>query len=122
MKTRALTPDEISSLPDSFTQSFDIARVRLIGRTHNPFARGKILALHYELYWKNYPEDFTALCPSMRSLLMHELCHVWQYETGRLSVWRYLSQPKNWAYGYHYDTSKTFDDYPTEKQADLLQD
>ena len=97
-------------------------RLRLINRTHNPFAAGKILVRGYNIYWKNYPEDFTQQSLKVQALLMHELCHVWQYASGRLTAWRYLSRPRNWAYGYVFDPDKDFDDYPTERQADLLQD
>ena len=119
---RGLTPNEIDLLPSGFISQIDIERVRLIDRKHNPFIGRKIVARGYDLYWPNYPLDFTAAPPAAQSLLMHELCHVWQYATGRLTAWRYLTRPKNWAYGYEFETSKNFDDYATEKQADLLQD
>jgi len=122
IRTRGLSPDEIALLPSGFITHIDIVRLRLIGRTHNPFAQGKIVARGYDLYWRDYPEDFTRLALSARGVLVHELCHVWQYATGRLSAWRYLTRPKNWIYGYEFDPRKAFDDYPIEKQADLLQD
>ena len=122
ISTRGLTPNEIALMPSGFISQIDISKVRLIGRTHNPFAIGKIVARGYDLYWKNYPQDFTQEPLSARSLLVHELCHVWQYATGRLTAWSYLSRPKNWIYGYEFDPRKNFDDYDIEKQADLLQD
>lgn len=68
------------------------------------------------------PDDFTREPLIIQSLLIHELCHVWQYETGRLSAFRYLIDPRNWRYSYRVNSDAEFDDYPTEKQADLLQD
>ena len=121
-RTRNLTPDEIALFPRGFSAQIDMARLRLIDRTHNPFAIGKIVARGYDLYWQNYPKDFTKLGLPARALLMHELCHVWQYASGRLTAWRYLTRPKNWVYGYAYDPRKGFDDYAIEKQADLLAD
>jgi len=119
---RALTSREIALFPTGFTSQIDMSRVRLIGRTHNPFAIGKIVARGYDLYWKDYPDDFAQQSLRMRALLMHELCHVWQYASGRLTAWRYLTRPQNWIYGYDFDAGKSFDDYAIEKQADLLQD
>jgi len=119
---RHLSDHEIRSLPSGFTQSFDIRAVELIDRRHNPFAQNKILCRGPLLYWQNYPKDFTRKPLIIQSLLVHELCHVWQYETGRLSALSYLIDPRNWIYNYAVKMGADFDDYPTEKQADLLQD
>ena len=121
-KRRHLSNPEIRSLPNGFTGSFDICAVELIDRRHNPFAQNKILCRGPRLYWQNHPRDFTRAPLIIQSLLVHELCHVWQYETGRLNAFRYLIDPRNWVYAYEVKTNANFDDYPTEKQADLLQD
>jgi hypothetical protein len=119
--SRYLTPTEIALFPDDFTRQFECARVRLINRPHNPLARGKILVRGYDIYWANYPEDFTRCALPLQALLVHELCHVWQYATGRLSAFRYLTRPRNWVYGYDIRRG-AFDAHPIEQQADLLQD
>jgi len=120
--SRALSAEEIALFPISFTQTIDIASVRLIRRAHNPFARRKILVRHNKVYWPNCPANFSQESVELQSLLMHELCHIWQYHTARLTALSYLLQPKNWAYKYSFDPAKSFDDYPIEKQADLMQD
>ena len=120
--SRHLSNREINALPAAFIQSFNIRDVKFIDRAHNPFARNKILCRGPCLYWQNYPADFTRETLLIQSLLVHELCHVWQYETGRLSALRYLIDPRNWQYIYDVKDAAHFDDYPTEKQADLLQD
>ena len=121
-QTRHLSDYEIAALPAGFIKSFDIYSVELIDRAHNIFARNKILCRGPKLYWQNHPKDFTGETLVIQSLLVHELCHVWQYETGRLSAPRYLLDPRNWIYSYEVRQNAQFDDYPTEKQADLLQD
>lgn len=121
-KFRHLTEAEIRALPTGFTNQFDIQSVTLIDRAHNPFARNKILCRGPRIYWPNHPRDFTLETLTIQSLLIHELCHVWQYETGRLTAARYLLDPRNWVYSYAVMENADFDDYPTEKQADLLQD
>jgi len=120
--TRHLSPPEISLIPSGFAQAFDIGSVQFIDRHHNPFAKNKILCRGHKLYWPNAPRDFRRAPVLIQSLLIHELCHVWQYETGRLSAFSYLMDPRNWFYSYRVELNADFDDYPTEKQADLLQD
>jgi len=121
-KTRTLTEREIAALPQGFVSAFDAASVLFLDRTHNPLARNKIVCRGNKLYWPNHPQDFTRMPLIIQSLLVHELCHVWQYETGRLTALRYLTDPRNWVYSYRMRPGAKFDDYPTEKQADLLQD
>ena len=85
-KRRHLSAREVDALPAAFTQSFDIRAVEFIDRAHNPFAKNKILCRGSRLFWQNYPADFMRETVLIRSLFVHELCHVWQYETGRLSA------------------------------------
>ncbi|MEP4051804.1 MAG: hypothetical protein ABJN22_06140 [Litorimonas sp.] len=122
INNRHLSEAEIAQLPASFTRSFSIHDTQLIDRVHNPFAKNKIVCRGPRLYWPNHPKDFTRQTLIIQSLLIHELCHVWQYETGRLTAFRYLIDPRNWIYSYEVKENAEFDDYPTEKQADLLQD
>jgi len=121
-ETRHLSRREIEALPSGFVSTFDIHAVKFINRPHNPFARNKILCRGHKLYWPDHPQDFTRQPLVIQSLLVHELCHVWQYETGRLTALRYLIDPRNWIYNYTVEPDAQFDDYPIEKQADLLQD
>jgi len=119
---RQFLPQEIALFPADFVNQFNIEAVQLISRAHNIFAKNKILVRGNKIYWPNYPADFTAETIHTQSMLMHELCHVWQYHTNRLSILRYILIPKNWIYGYVFDIAKSFDDYAIEKQADLMQD
>ena len=121
-KSRPLHAREIALFPQSFTQAIDIDAVQFIYRAHNPLTAKKILVRHNKIFWSSCPPDFSAAKLDVQALLMHELCHVWQYHTKRLSALSYLANPKNWAYKYSFDPAKSFDDYPIEKQADLLQD
>lgn len=122
VRRRYLTRAETDALPPDFTRAFRVNDVELIDRAHNPFAKNKIVCRGPRLFWQDYPTDFTRMPLIIQSLLVHELCHVWQYETGRLTAFRYLINPRNWFYAYDVRENADFDDYPTEKQADLLQD
>jgi len=121
-QTRKLLPQEIALFPKDFLSAINIENVKLISRAHNIFAKHKILVRNNKIYWPNCPKDFTKETIHKQSVLMHELCHVWQYHTHRLSAVSYLLSPKRWIYKYVFDIAKGFDDYPTEKQANLLQD
>ncbi len=124
---RRLNSAEIFLIPASFRTQIDVARILLINHHQNIFAKNKIMTRNYDIWWPDCPEDFTKIEPSSdkyfyQSTLMHELCHVWQYKTGRLSLGKYITNPARWKYRYKFDPKKRFDDYPTEKQADLFQD
>ena len=119
---RKLHAAEIALFPADFTDKIDANEILLINRAHNPFAKNKILVRNHKIYWPDYPEDFSKTSIYQKAMLMHELCHVWQYYTKRLSALKYLMRPAGWAYLYAFALEKSFDDYPTEKQADLLQD
>ena len=119
---RGLTTDEINLVPLSLRRSIDIGRVQLIDRSHNPFAANKILTRNNKIYWPDVPDDFTVESIARQAVLIHELCHVWQYKKGHLSLWSYISKPGNWRYGYVFDETKAFTDYRIEEMADIAQD
>lgn len=121
-ESRGLTEDETALVPVEMRASIDLSRVRIIDRAHNPFAIGKILVRRYDIYWPGAPQDFAVVQLSRQALLIHELAHVWQYATGRLTAFSYLSRRHNWRYRYAVYQGAVFDDYAVEAQADLVQD
>jgi len=122
-KRRRLLQAEQNLFPSNFRNAINIGNVTFIYRKHSIFVGDNtVLTRNNKIYWPNCPDNFTKAGQANQSLLMHELCHVWQYHTGRLSAVGYIINPKRWKYEYTFDPKKTFDDYPTEKQADLLED
>ena len=122
-KTRSLTQGEVNLIPRKLKTAIDPAKVRLVNRAHNPFASGKYMARGNTIYWPGkMPEDFTGASLETQAILMHELCHVWQYKAKRLSAFKYLTSPSHQKYTYVFDAKKTFNDYKTEQQADIVQD
>ena len=124
---RALNSAEIFLIPASFQAAIDVSKIRLIKHHHNVFVKNKIMTRNYDIWWPDCPEDFTKiisinLMRDSQAKLMHELCHVWQYKTGRLSIGKYITNPSRWTYRYGFSPDKSFDDYPTEKQADFFED
>lgn len=121
-KRRRLLPNELNLIPSSFRSTVNIGNVTLIDKSHNIFISGRAMARPNKIYWPDCPDDFTKASIVEQATLMHELCHIWQYNTDRLSAWGYLTNKENQKYEYSFDPIKKFDDYPTEKQADLMQD
>ena len=120
--SRGLTEAELSLVPSEMQKAINLSLVRLINRAHNPFALNKILVRGHDIYWPQMPANFAATKITVQSLLIHELAHVWQYATGRLTAFRYVTQPRNWRYRYEVRPDARLDDYAIEAQADLVQD
>ena len=118
--SRNLTPGERALVPEAFARELPLESVRIVLRAHNPFARNKVLVRGRRIFWPGAPADVSREGAGLQTLLVHELAHVWQYETGRLTAIRYLTDPCNWQYGYR--TGAAFESLGTEAQADLVAD
>ena len=118
--SRALTQGERALVPAGFARELPLGAVRIVSRAHNPFARGRVLVRGRRIFWPGAPEDVSEERAGLQTLLVHELAHVWQYETGRLTALRYLADPRNWRYGYR--VGEAFEGLGTEAQADLIAD
>ena len=121
-EARPLHASEVAMVPPDLAAVVDLASVRLIDRVHNPFAVGKVLVRGANIYWPGTPTDISRCGLRTRALLVHELAHVWQYATGRLSAVRYLTTPGDWRYGYAVRDGAEFEDYGVEAQADMVGD
>jgi hypothetical protein len=69
-----------------------LARIARIWRGHLP-----VLTLGDAIYWPGAPEDASRR-PADMALLQHELQHVLDYATGRLTWLGYAVDPRNWTY------------------------
>ena len=118
--SRSFTPGERALVPETFARELPLSSVRIVLRAHNPFARTKVLVRGRRIFWPGAPEDVSRQGVGLQTLLVHELAHVWQYETGRLTALRYLTDPRNWQYGYA--AGSEFESLGTEAQADLVAD
>ncbi len=74
---RGLTPDERAVLEPIYRSSVDCARVRIRERVGGLLAiSGRAFVIENTLF---LPERYLPLRPSV---LVHELCHVWQHQNG----------------------------------------
>lgn len=103
---RSLTGDERASLsagldaalraagafPRIVPVASPLARMAQLWRGHLP-----VLTLGDAIYWPEAPADASIRAADM-ALLQHELQHVLDYATGRLTWVGYAVDPRNWTY------------------------
>ncbi len=104
--TRSLTVRERAALSDGLwdalmaagafprivSGSSPLARLSHLWRGHTP-----VLTLGDRIYWGRAPDDCSRQ-PAAMALLQHELQHVLDYATGRMSWLSYALRPKDWIY------------------------
>lgn len=66
-----------------------------------------------------YQDDFTITVSSM-ALLLHEMTHVWQVQSGVWLISRRLWEGGD--YDYELDPAKALDDYKVEEQGSIIED
>lgn len=69
-----------------------LARISYLWRGHTP-----VLTLGDRIFWGRAPDDCSRQ-PAAMALLQHELQHVLDYATGRLTWLGYGINPRNWTY------------------------
>ena len=84
--------DEAGAAPLIVPRAAWLARLTFLWRGHVP-----ILTRGRRIYWPGAAADFSAT-PNAMAVLQHELQHVLDFSTGRLSALGYLLNPKNWTY------------------------
>ena len=77
-----------------------------------------ILARGDTIFWPGSPDE---LFGTAIATLQHELQHVLDYRTGRLSAARYLIDPREWVYDVAIDRTAAFDRLGAEQRATLAE-
>ena len=119
---RRLTVGELEAARGVFGAAIDWDRVRIHARGFTPFQPQRVAvsplgAVHYRR--ADCLADFST-CWSDMAWLIHELAHVWQYQTGVLVILRGL-----WERRYEYgvlDPAKPLHRYGIEQQAAIVED
>ena len=84
---RVLTPGEIDLARQALGERVDYSRIRLCyGAGRNPVAAlafrngNPAITLRRTIYYgKHLEQDYSQASPSLQSLFVHEMMHVWQY-------------------------------------------
>jgi len=84
--------DAAGAVPLIVPRAAWLARLTVLWRGHVP-----ILTRGRRIYWPGAVADFST-APNAMAVLQHELQHVLDFSTGRLSSLGYLLNPKNWTY------------------------
>lgn len=119
---RPLTPGELAAARNVFGDAIDWARVRIHARGFTPFqprrtAVSPLGAVHFRA--EDCLPDFSRGWAEM-AWLIHELVHVWQYQTGVWVILRGL-----WERTYQYgalDPTRPLRRYGIEQQAAIVED
>ena len=121
---RALTRGERALAQSVFGDAIDPDRVRLHRATWWPFQpRRYIMAPDGHIWFHPkgdaWRDDFAAAPLSLQALLIHELTHVWQHQTG---LFLPLRRHPFCRYAYAIRPGQALDRYGIEQQAMIVQD
>lgn len=119
---RPLTPGELAAARAVFGTAINWDLVRIYSRGFTPFQPRNVAvtplgAVHFRR--ANFRPDFSG-CWSDMAWLIHELVHVWQYQTGVPVILRGLVE-RRYNYGA-LDPAKPLARYGIEQQAAIVED
>lgn len=131
MAGRALTPGEIKLAKLVYKTSLDYTKVKIHDKPYIPFQpKDSGMTPNGEIYMSGtaYKADYSAEDLRTRSFFIHEMAHVWQYQTGVLNPIvsaireqiRHLGDYSK-AYKFKLDPAKDLTDYGMEQQAEILE-
>lgn len=119
---RPLTEEEHDLLSFMYGANIDIDSIRIksggpLTLVYPGITLGNVISFPKDTYHFSKKKD--------QALLVHEACHVWQYQHFGLdyiprSVWELLTQKDT--YVIHYDTTKSLRDYDIEEQCEIIAD
>lgn len=125
-KSRHLTSGDIRLAESIFKNAINYSRVKVHKCSYFPFnLQNKDTAVtpDGEIYFmpQRYRSDFSQTLPYEQHWFIHEMSHVWQYQTG-LNV--KLRGTLSWAVSYRYSLPnyKLISDYGMEAQACIIAD
>ncbi len=121
---RSLTEEECALALSVFGRALDTSRVRILLEKYWFFhPKDTVIAPNGNIYFhpegKLYRNDFGRARLDMQALFIHEMVHVWQYQTGQAVFWRGIFDRR---YQYRLQEDKCFADYGIEQQAEIITD
>ncbi|CAN5119897.1 hypothetical protein BH11PSE2_BH11PSE2_14600 [soil metagenome] len=127
-ETRGLTETEIAALSPGLHAALTVAgaRPRIIARSAlgariSALWRRDVPVLTWgqSIYWPGALTDFSNTGHNM-GVLQHELQHVLEFTTGKLTHLGYGLNPRNWSYAYA--PTREWSAYGAEQRAQIVQD
>ena len=95
-----------------------LARIAALWRGQVP-----IMALGDRIFWPGVADDLSrAGGEHAMAVLQHELQHVLEYAEGRLTLWRYALDPRNWTYRYRLDARARWGRLGAEQRAAIVEE
>lgn len=121
MTPRPLTRGEIALARSVFGDAIDYARAGIVNRKWAFFQpRGTVMAptgcIHFHPRGELYCDDFAHAPLDHRALFIHEMTHVWQYQSG---IYLPLRRHPFCRYGYALMPGRRFERYGIEQQAEI---
>ena len=121
---RKLTEDEITWAREFFGDTIDYGDVNYFNRQMMGRDRD---ALAYHIYGniyeaRNWDEKVADSPRAIANVFIHEMAHVWQYETGIIPFFRHGEKTEHDStYAFNINEYETFAEYGIEQQASILQ-
>jgi hypothetical protein len=118
---RGLTPGEIALGRSVYGEAIDWRRIEIRRRRWWPLQRRDVVMapmghIHIHPAADFWSEDFFGERLSLQGLLIHELCHVWQWQQG---IFLPLRRHPFCRYDYVLEPGKLFARYGLEQQAEI---
>lgn len=122
MHARPLTAGEVALGRSIFRDAIDWPRVELRRRRWWPFQKTNVVMapaghIHFHPRADFWSADFSHERLSLQGLLVHELCHVWQWQQG---IFLPLRRHPFCRYEYRLEPGKRFARYGLEQQAEIV--
>ena len=123
-KGRPLTDSEVKLAKGVYGDSVNYGRVRIVQGKFNPFQDDNTaMAPNGNIYFPDriYVDDFGRASPSGQGLFIHEMAHVYQYQTNPLGfqIQAGLEHIRGAEYNYRLESGKPFGSYGIEQQAEI---
>lgn len=131
--SRQLTPGEIELARSVFGESIDYSKVRVFNRAWMGFFgnSGDMVTPNGNIYVAGdnaRAADFSKQDQSGKTMFIHEMAHVWQFQHGRAVRWNavkgWISSGFNYqsTYSYKLEDVKDFTKLNIEQQAHMVED